>query len=111
MRFIEFIKDRIQGRAAKGEKRSEQWPEVRNTFLKENPSCAVCGGTKRLQVHHIVPFNVAPDLELEKDNLITLCTSKKYGINCHLLIGHLGNFKRANLNVKADAAYWKERLR
>lgn len=110
MRFLEKIKDRIQGKARKGDERSKDWPIVRDNFLSANPSCAVCGGTKKLQVHHIIPFNIAPDMELDHENLITLCTSKKYGINCHLLIGHLGNFKRANVSVKADAAYWRERL-
>ena len=110
MRFFEKFKDRIQGKAKKGEERSDLWPIVRDEFLKSNPTCAVCGGTKKLQVHHIIPFNIAPDMELDTTNLITLCTAKKFGVNCHLLIGHLGNFKRANVSVRADAAYWKERL-
>lgn len=61
--------------------------------------------------HHIIPFHLAPDLELDESNLLPLCEAGKYGINCHLLIGHVGNFRRANPNVFADVAYWHTRLR
>jgi len=56
----------------------------------------LCGGTKAVEVHHLIPFSIAPDLELDPHNLITLCERKKYGINCHLLVGHLGNYRRFN---------------
>jgi len=61
-------------------------------------------------VHHVVPFHLAPDLELEPGNLLTLCESKKYGINCHQLIGHLGNYRRWNPSVREDATVWRMKL-
>ena len=110
MKFFERIKDRIQGKATKGQKRSDDWLDFRDAFVRGNPECMVCGGRKKIEVHHIVPFHVAPDLELDPSNLMVLCTRKKYGINCHLLIGHLGNFRRINPAVELDAMTWRWKL-
>ena len=38
----------------------------------ESFTCARCGGTNALVVHHIKPVHVDPTLELAPDNLITL---------------------------------------
>jgi hypothetical protein len=84
----------------KAHKRSSKWPTVRDGFLKSHPSCASCGSCKLLQVHHIQPFHLHPLLELEPDNLITLCMSKA---ECHLHIGHGNNWKAWNPDVQADA--------
>lgn len=61
--------------------------------------------------HHIKPFHLFPELELDTENLIPLCESKKYGINCHLFVGHLGNFKRYNEEVVTDAIIWNAKLK
>lgn len=70
--------------------------------------CAVCGKKKSwklsLQVHHIVPFSVNPDLELEPSNLITLCGDH------HLWVGHLGWFQSWNPNVVEDAQAMNDRI-
>lgn len=72
--------------------RSSRWPAVRAAYLRVYPQCAVCGGTKDLEVHHIIPVNVAPYLELDADNnLIVLCGDK--GRNCHFVIGHACNWQ------------------
>ena len=80
--------------------RSSKWSGVRKTALLAHPTCACCGSTKLLQVHHIKPFNRFPTLELDPKNLIVLCMSKN---ECHLLIGHGDNFKKYNPYVAADA--------
>ena len=108
--MIERITDAWQGKAPFSAKRSSEWSRVRKEFLEKNPVCACCGGDKKLQVHHIQPFHSHPELELEESNLITLCRRKKYGIDCHLLVGHLGWFKNVNLHVEEDAALWNGRL-
>lgn len=108
--FIKNVKDAFQGKSAFGKKRSPRWNSVRKNFLAKNPICAVCEGTEKIEVHHIVPFHLNPDLELEESNLITLCESKSYGIICHLLVGHLGNYKNVNPSAKEDALFWNERL-
>jgi hypothetical protein len=111
LRWWDFVKDRVQGKAPKGAKRSSKWRKVRAEFLRRSSGrCAVCGLKTKLEVHHMVPFHIAPDLELNMDNLIALCENKKWGINCHLLIGHLGNYSEVNPNVKADSMYWRFKL-
>jgi 5-methylcytosine-specific restriction protein A len=82
-------------------KRSDKWPTVEKHFLQANPKCAVCDGTERLNVHHCVPFHLDPTKELDPTNLITLCMGEK---ECHLKIGHCGNFKLYNPNIRKDAA-------
>ena len=110
--FYRYIKDRITGKAPKGAKRSRGWRKLRREFVKNNAQCAVCGTTKKLEVHHIIPFHIAPDLELDPANLITLCDGKgKYGSrSCHLLFGHLGNFQGVNANLSEDVQIWRARL-
>jgi 5-methylcytosine-specific restriction protein A len=86
---------------AYGNKRSPQWGEVRKKHLKTHGTCAVCGGNKHLEVHHIMPFHIDPKKELDPTNLITLCESKSH--NDHLIFGHLLDFKAMNPNVVTDA--------
>ena len=67
--------------------RSPKWSGVRQDYIEANPVCEVCGRTKLLQVHHILPVNAFPDKELDPTNLITLCSQ------CHLYLGHGGNYR------------------
>jgi len=108
--MFQHLTDRLKGKAPAGAKRSPRWRTVRREHLKQNPNCACCGGTKSVEVHHIVPFHLAPDMELEPGNLLTLCEAKKYGINCHQLVGHLGNYRRWNPAVRSDATVWNMKL-
>jgi 5-methylcytosine-specific restriction endonuclease McrA len=82
-------------------KRSTHWPTVEKHFLEKNPNCAACGSSSRLNVHHIKPFHLFPELELDENNLITLCMGEK---ECHIKLGHLNNFKLFNEYIKEDAA-------
>lgn len=110
MRILTHLKDRIQGKVPAGAHRSPKWESVRKAHLERFPNCAVCGNTAHIEVHHIEPFHLRPELELDPSNLITLCESKKNGVNCHLLFGHLGNFKSLNPTVMSDTAIWNHRL-
>ena len=104
-------KDILQGKISISDpKRSPQWTKVRNGHLVKHPACEVCGGTKSLNVHHIKAYNTNPELELDATNLITLCESGNRGINCHLLMGHVGNYKKINPRVKMDSKIWKKKL-
>jgi len=93
-----LLKDKFKDVGLK-KKRSKHWHKVRQEFLKENPECAVCGTNKNLNVHHKKPFHLYPELELDKNNLVTLCMSK---MECHLLIGHGGSFLKFNNNIESD---------
>lgn len=77
--------------------RSPDWSKVRNEYLKNNKRCAACGTNTGLEVHHIKPVHLFPEKELDIDNLVTLCSKK-----CHLLFGHLMNFKSWNPEVIED---------
>jgi hypothetical protein len=48
----------------------------------------------------MLPFHLDPQLELDQTNLITLCMGTK---ECHLVIGHGGDFHHYNPNVLGDA--------
>lgn len=80
--------------------RSHLWDEVRDSHLALHPTCAACGGTESLQVHHIVPFHVEASRELDPSNLITLCMGER---DCHLHVGHGGAFRFYNPDVVRDA--------
>lgn len=82
-------------------KRSPKWAALEKSFKASNPTCAACGGRKDLQVHHILPFHLHPELELSVSNLISLCMGDW---DCHLLLGHGNSFQTYNPNVVADAA-------
>ena len=90
-----------------GSKRSPHWPAARRRWLATTPTCAACGGTLNLEVHHKVPFHLHPELELEPSNFITLC--EPWGIEHHLKIGHTINGKSSwkinNPDVVLDAAF------
>jgi hypothetical protein len=111
MNLIEHIKHRIQGKIPAGSKRSDKWPSVRKAHLEKFPSCAVCGGKEKLEVHHIEVFHLNPAKELDPSNLITLCEAKKDGLFCHLAVGHLGNFKSFNIDVRRDSAVWNKKIK
>lgn len=104
------ITDALLGKAPFKAKRSRDWPIVRADHLAEFPTCAACGGKVSLNVHHLQPFYSHPELELDPSNLITLCESKRFGLHCHLLIGHLGNYRRINPSACSDASLWKRKL-
>jgi len=102
MSIIKTIKDRITGKLPiLARLRSPKWQTVRKHWLVNNSSCAACGSITKLEVHHVRPYHSHPELELDATNLITLCENV---LKCHLKVGHMGNFKRENPNVRVDAA-------
>ena len=100
--------ERMIGKVPKGTKRSSQWRSVRREHLLNEPFCMACFGTKKLQVHHIIPFHIAPQLELHHSNLITLCQAVRFGISCHMALGHGGNWRGINADVAWDVERWNE---
>jgi len=108
---LEYLIDRVKGKAPKGTHRSGEWQTYRNIYVIDHPICVCCESEKNLVVHHIIPFYIAPHLELVESNLVTLCESKKYGVNCHLLFGHFGNYQRFNPMALATVHYWNSILK
>lgn len=111
MPIIKHLVDAAKGKHPLGTARSGHWPTVRKQHLALHPTCAMCGGADKLEVHHIRPFHLHPNLELEPTNLVTLCEANKGGANCHLLFGHLSNFKSFNVDVLADSAQWNQKIK
>lgn len=78
--------------------RSKEWNKFRINIVKQHPFCAYCKNIKSLQVHHIKPFHLWPEFELNENNVIVLCEEKD--INCHLKYGHLGDWTKYNPLIK-----------
>jgi hypothetical protein len=87
-------------RREKHKGRSPLWDNIRDAFLKKHPSCAACGSTVKLQVHHKQPYHLQPQLELDEENLIVLCMGP---LECHLGIGHGFSWVARNPHVEMDA--------
>ena len=68
MTIINHLVGVIQGKHPMASKRSSHWAIVRKQFLGDNPKCALCNGTTKLEVHHKVPFHLKPELELDQNN-------------------------------------------
>jgi 5-methylcytosine-specific restriction protein A len=102
----------IDGMTFEGPRASE-WVYVRNEFVRRHPRCEACGGSYNLNVHHIKPFHLYPELELDEGNLITLCREH------HFRIGHdpdgkgpaKPNWSASNPNVRSDAESMRSKVR
>ena len=101
-----MVLDKVFRDLSLGVRRSSQWRKVRAEYLGEHPYCECCGGEKKLEVHHEKPVWLFPELELDKQNLKTLCEKK----GCHLAMGHLYNYKSYNPNIEEDIKVWKSKI-
>lgn len=88
--------------------RSPRWREIRQVHLKNHPTCEVCGNSKNVVPHHIVPFSIDPSRELDPSNLISLCEGPTF--NCHLFFGHLRNWSCHNPDIVEDARIWRNKI-
>jgi len=100
---MSFIREHIVKRVS----RSSGWSRVRREHLELCSHCAVCGRDSKLEVHHIEPFSEDPSLELDPDNLLTLCDGS---MRCHFVVGHLGDFRSHNPEVVLDAKWFHKRI-
>jgi hypothetical protein len=74
-------------------KRSAKWNSIERKYLELHPFCSSCKTTINLNVHHILPFHLFPEFELDMNNLLTLCRI------CHFLWGHGKDWKAYEPNV------------
>ena len=49
---------------------SEQWRQRRDKYIADHASCAACGATRRLHVHHVSYRRLGRELD---SDLLTLC--------------------------------------
>lgn len=106
----DVLAEQVTGMIPVGGDRSSRWPYVREEFAIENPECVACGARQQLNVHHVVPFHEQPELELDKNNLITLCRDHHFRIG-HDPDGLAGpekpNWKKSNPSVREEAAAFR----
>lgn len=78
-------------------RQSYVWKKKRSEIKQlYNNHCAVCGSTENCEAHHIISLSVLPQLRLDNDNLILLCS------HCHKL-AHNGIISSTNLINKVKA--------
>lgn len=86
--------------------RAGAWPRVRREHLSKEPNCVVCGRRpSRPEVHHVQSYHEHPELELDPDNLATVCDEP-----CHQMFGHLRNWKKINPHFREDADRFRKRV-
>lgn len=91
--------------------RDARWNSVRKEHIRTHSFCIACGNTSNLEAHHIKPFSQNPELELDPNNLVTLCTCSVRGkMNCHLIMGHNGSMQEHNPNVVHDSIQMLKRV-
>ena len=88
-------------------RRSSLWSTVRDRWIADHNRCEACGTKDNLNVHHERPFKYFPELELETSNFVTLCETPSR--NCHLNVGHSGDWNAWNAHVRQDAALMLQR--
>jgi hypothetical protein len=88
-----------------GAPRHSEWHRVRREHIRRNPHCRKCLVLDDLDVHHIHPFHICPERELDPDNLVTLCRRH------HLEDGHLGDWLSWNVSVMEDIDRYRERVK
>lgn len=49
------------------------WNELSRKLRTETPYCQKCGRHDHLQVHHLLPKKLYPELMLDEKNLVVLC--------------------------------------
>jgi hypothetical protein len=104
--LLGYIRDLALGKMQFGVRRSSGWHKVREEHLREHPKCECCGGVEQIEVHHKKPVSLFPELELEKENLMTLCEKR----SCHLAIGHLYSYRSYNKDIETDVKMWREKV-
>lgn len=91
------------GRPQEG--RSSGWVKLERETVEGHPFCSCCGRTSELQVHHLEPFHLAPERELDPTNLIVVCRW------CHWLVCHLCDWKAYNPLAVQDCARLADKIK
>lgn len=82
--------------------RSPHWRSFEKDLIEKQPYCSFCGEeapSTQLVGHHIVPFHLNKDLELDPNNILIVgetCTTGHH----HLLLCHFGNFRKWNPDAR-----------
>lgn len=78
--------------------------KYKKEYIKLYPECAICGETKNLECHHVIPVHIDQYLSTNSNNFITLCDNGNKG--CHNHFGHFQDFRnKYNKNIKELAIF------
>lgn len=86
--------------------RSGKWARLERIHLAQHPECEVCGTKEEVVGHHVLPFHLFPQYELDPDNIWSLCNSRFH----HITFGHLMLFAAYNPKVREDTAYIRGKI-
>lgn len=84
--------------------RGSEWREARSNHLLVEAFCQCCGRNNNLEVHHVIPWHIKPELRYESSNLITLCRE------CHFRFAHHSNWSDCNPSIREDCARFNQRF-
>jgi hypothetical protein len=84
--------------------RGSDWRKARNEHIKKETFCQCCGRCDKLEVHHYIPWHLAPELRTHPDNLVTLCRE------CHFRFGHFSHWKDCNEHLKIDVRTFRNMI-
>lgn len=74
--------------------------KAQHDHVKASPFCMACGSMSHVQAHHVLPFHKYPLAGADPMNFISLCEGH---LQCHLKIGHGGDWRFFNPDVVGDA--------
>ncbi len=107
--MLKLLRDAADYLLLLGTGRSPKWPHLRREHLKLQPQCEACLSKDDLEVHHVEPYHLFPERELDPANLMTLCGDDSNG--CHRRVGHSLKWQAYNPNAREDAAVQILRIR
>ncbi len=95
-----FIRLDKQSKRTKDIRRTSKYKKFASSFILKKGKCEICDSTSNLQVHHIKSVFYFPELLLDEDNCMCLCSGVNRFSGCHFIHGHLSDFKINNPNVR-----------
>ena len=89
-----------------GVPRSPKFAKLAKEFIKEKGGkCEATGVSFDLEVHHILPYHLYPEKELDKNNFIVLTHW------IHFFLAHLGRWASHNEKIVEHAKWLRELIR
>jgi len=80
--------------AAKDPRTAWATRKAMKAYREDHPVCEWDGRTTPVEVHHVIPIHVRPDLAADPDNFCSLGARRN-----HFVIGHPGGWKKWTRNL------------
>jgi hypothetical protein len=72
--------------------------------LRDGNKCVLCASVLSLQVHHIIPLSKNSDLNLNMDNLVTLCKI------CHVTKAHKDSWVNVDPDIQTELLLYIQKI-